>query len=234
MPEQDDTSGMGNPWLKGSPWRWLVWAFLFVLAILIVATVLTTASRGSSASYAPQPYEGTALDGLATDFRLVDQKGATVALSDFRGQVVVLAFLDSQCQDVCPLTAVHLRQAYQMLDEEEAASVVFFGVNVNAEANMVADVRETTEKWRLNEIPAWHFLTGSRQALEPVWEAYHITVWVPPGEEGEIVHTPGVYLIDQAGQKRWYISSPFDEEGKTEWTVPLSELLVKHIRELLG
>ena len=47
-------------------------------------------------------YEGTKLEGPAPDFRLVDQKGASVALSDFQSKVVVLAFMDTRCDETLP------------------------------------------------------------------------------------------------------------------------------------
>ncbi|GIK36987.1 MAG: hypothetical protein BroJett011_08200 [Chloroflexota bacterium] len=203
-----------------------------VLAIMMVVLVLAMANdKGDSAALDTSPsYEGAELDGVAPDFRLVDHKGVRLALSDFRGQVVVLTFLDSQCQETCPLTATHLRMVSQTLSDD-VSSVVFMGVNVNLEANTVADVLAATKKWRLDEIPTWHFLTGSAEELEPVWQAYNIMV-IP--EQDEIQHTPGVFLIDPAGQQRWYVSTPFDETGQPQWTAPLNELLVKHIRELLS
>ncbi len=202
----------------GGLWLW------FVLFLLLA----TAGCTGGSSSYTPQPYVGTKLDGgMAPDFRLVDQRGIAVALSDFRSKVVVLAFMDPKCRAACPLTAFHLRKAYQQLGIEEAASVVFLGVNVNAEANGVADMAEATEEWHLAEVPAWHLLTGNPEDLEPVWKAYAIAVVPAPEEGGEMLHTPGVYLIDQAGRKRWYVSPPFDE------TATLSELLVKHIGGLI-
>lgn len=214
--------------------KFVQFGLIGLLAGLALFFTLLQITAGIGRSTPPDfagSYEGTALDGPAPDFRLVDHNGATVALSDFLGQVVVLTFLDSQCQDVCPLTAVHLRAANRALDGE-ASSVIFLGVNVNSQANTMADVAATTRKWQLDEIPTWHFLTGSAAELEPVWAAYNITV--VPAEEGELVHTPGVFLIDHNGRMRWYVSTPFDEAGQAQWTAPLSELLVKHIRELRG
>lgn len=212
--------------------QWILGGGMALAALALGLLVMWPAGRPTPPD-SSGAYEGTALDGPAADFRLVDQNGAPVALSDFRDRVVVLAFLDSQCQEVCPLTAVHLRAANQMLGDD-ATSVVFLGVNVNVEANEVNDVLATTQKWRLDEIPTWHFLTGSAEELQPIWAAYDILVLPASAEQEELVHTPGVYLIDQAGQRRWYVSTPFDEAGTPQWTAPLSELLVKHVRELLS
>lgn len=209
--------------LKRRPLLWIAIAFVIVLATLIY--------RGQSPSaVVPNEYQGTTLDGPASDFRLVDQNDKRIALSDFRGQVVVLTFMDSQCQESCPLTASHLRTTYQTLGADTA--ITFIGINVNVHANRVGDVMAISRKWRLNEVPTWHFLTGSKAELESVWKAYHVAVYTSPGG-GELIHTPGVYLIDQKGQKRWYVSVPFDETGASPGFTPLSELLVQHIRALL-
>ena len=140
--------------------------------------------------------------------------------------------MDSQCHDVCPLTAVQLKNAHQALGDQ-AGSVVFIGINVNLKANQIADVQAATEHWQLNEVPTWHFLTGSVKELEPVWDAYGVAAVLAPGGEA-ITHTPGVYLIDRSGLIRWYISTLYDETGAPKWTPPLSELFVKHIGELLS
>lgn len=205
------------------------------LLLLLIAGALIFAGCGRESSTLAQTsvYEGTPLEGPAPDFQLVDQDGAQVRLSDYRGEVVMLSFMDSLCEEVCPLTSLQLRSAYQRLTASEAASVVFLAVNVNLEANGIEHVAQAMEKWSLHEIAGFRFLTGSESKLAPVWEAYDITVYPAPEEGGELLHTPGVFLIDRQGQLRWYVSTPFDEEGVAQWTAPLSDLLVDHLRELL-
>ena len=179
-----------------------------------------------------QPYQGTELDGIAPDFRLIDQNGDFVSLSDFRGKIVVLTFMDSQCTDTCPITGAHFRQAYKQLTQNEAGQVVFLGVNVNVKANAFADVLETTRAWHIDKIPSWHFLTGEAEVLEPVWKDYGVAA-IPSPDGTAITHTPGTFLIDPSGKLRWYISTPFSAEDGSEPALPLSDLLTKHIREIL-
>ena len=205
-------------------WRiWLVCAFLIIAGALVYRFPLPLGDNRS--------YEGTELSGAALDFQLTDQNGSMLSLSDFRGKVIVLTFMDSKCKDTCPLTAAQLRLAYQQLDQTEASQVAFIGVNVNVDAYAIADVYEITQTWHLDEIPIWHFLTGSADELTPIWKAYGVAA--VPQLAGEIIHTPGVFLIDKVGQERWYISTPYSEDGNTESTLPLSDLLVSHIREIL-
>ena len=49
-----------------------------------------------------------------------------------------------------------------------------------------------------------------------------------------MMHTPGTFLIDASGQERWYISTPFSGGADTNVILPLSELLLKHIRAILN
>lgn len=202
-----------------------------ILAFVIVAGAVVYFFRASLDN--PQSYEGTELSGQAPDFQLTDQNGSVINLSDFRGKVVVLTFMDSKCLDTCPLTAAHFREVYRQLNPSEAKQVVFLGVNVNLEENTVTDVLETTRAWHLDEIPGWHFLTGSREELMPVWKDYGVSA-APSPDGHSIMHTPGTFLIDPLGQKRWYISTPFSGDGDEEQTLPLSELLLNRILEILG
>jgi protein SCO1 len=204
---------------------WRIWAVILSLG-LVVAFVLY-----QLANPVIQPYDGTELSGLALDFSLTDQNGSFVKLSDFRGRVVVLTFFDSRCKDTCPLTAAELLQTYKQLDQGEANRVVFAAVNVNVLANSISDVLLATQNWRLEAIPAWHFLTGISSELELVWKDYGIAVQVNP--DSAVVHTSGVYILDALGQKRWYISTSFSDQGNTAPTLPLNEILVNHIRQLL-
>lgn len=204
----------------------------FILALVVIAGGVGVFWSARNATSANQPYEGTELDGIAPDFRLLDQNGSTVSLSDFQEKVVVLTFMDSQCKDTCPITGAHFRQAYKQLNQNEVEQVVFLGVNVNVEANIVADVLETTRAWHMDEIPSWHFLTGEVGVLEPVWKDYGVAA-IPSQDGTSIMHTPGTFLIDPSGKKRWYISTPFSAEDGSEPALPLSDLLIKHIREIL-
>jgi protein SCO1 len=179
------------------------------------------------------PYEGTALEGAAPDFALTDQNGAPLALDDLRGQVVVVAFLDSRCRDVCPRTAEDLRQVYRALGAR-ANKVAFVGINTNSQANAVADVRAASDAWGLGDIDGWRFLTGEPAALETVWADYHIGVVPVTGGVDQLEHTPGVYLLDTAGQWRWYVSMPNDGSSAYPEFRPAAELLQTQLESLLS
>ena len=88
-----------------------------------------------------------------------------------------------------------------------------------------------SQAWRLDEIPAWHYLTGDAKELRAAWISYHIGVL--PGPPA-VLHNAGVYVIDRAGQLRWYLSVPWEEPDTSPAYGPWPGLLLARIEELLA
>src|ERR1700748_871000 len=83
---------------------------------------------------------GSSLGGKqAPDFTLVNQFGQPMSLSQFRGKVVMLAFEDSECTTVCPLTTQSMLEAKQLLGSA-GSQVQLLGVDANPDAIGVSDV----------------------------------------------------------------------------------------------
>src|SRR5579885_2143865 len=108
---------------------------------------------------------------LAPDFTLTDQFGQTQTLSSLRGQEVVLAFIDSRCKTLCPLTATIMYNARAKLGAS-ASKVALVAVNANPNANSTTDV----EAWSISHgmLHQWLFLTGTAQQLQTIYQEYKI------------------------------------------------------------
>jgi len=140
---------------------------------------------------------GSTLGGVrAPDIRLKNQFGQQMALSQFRGKAVVLAFVDSECTNVCPLTTVSMVQAKELLGAA-GSHVQLLGVDANPDATSVADVMAYSRAHAM--VNQWDFLTGTLPQLQAVWRAYHIAVQI---EQGMIDHTPALFVIDPQGRER--------------------------------
>ncbi len=151
----------------------------------------------SAAMQNPNLDLGTSLGSRpAPDFRLRNQFGQPMSLSQFRGKVVMLAFEDSQCTTVCPLTTQSMLIARQMLGAA-GEGVQLLGVDANPDATSVADVLSYSRAHGL--VNQWAFLTGSPAQLKATWGLYHIAVQI---ERGQIDHTPALFVIDQQGRER--------------------------------
>ena len=183
---------------------------LAVLAALTALTACGTAASGhtgqagqpmgmgqqGAAGANPDLDPGTSLGGAAApDFRLTNQFGQQVSLSAFRGKVVILAFTDSECTTVCPLTTMSMVEAKQLLGRA-GQNVQLLGIDANPDATAVSDVMSYSRSHAM--VNQWDFLTGSLDQLHAVWKAYHIYVQI---QSGQVDHTPALFIINQRGQE---------------------------------
>jgi cytochrome oxidase Cu insertion factor (SCO1/SenC/PrrC family) len=177
-------------------------ALLLTLAA-VAATGCSAASAGDNQSDQHAAVANPALDpgssaggDPAPDFTLTGQYGRAVSLHSFRGKVVILAFTDSECTTVCPLTTQSMLAAKDLLGKA-GDQVQLLGVDANPQATSVSDVLSYSQAHGM--VNHWVFLTGSPAQLKKVWTAYHIAVQIL---QGQIDHTPAVYIIDARGREQ--------------------------------
>jgi len=157
----------------------------------------TGQSGNGAAAGNPNLDLGTSLGARpAPDFRLRNQFGQPMSLSQFRGKVVMLAFEDSECTTICPLTTQSMLQAKQLLGAA-GSQVRLLGVDANPDAISIDNVLSYSRTHGL--INQWNFLTGSLAELRATWTKYHIAVQI---EQDQIDHTPALFVIDQQGRER--------------------------------
>lgn len=174
----------------------LLIAVTVAAVIAVRGGVLTPAqSQGEALMSNPLLDPGTPVSGPAPDFTLSDQFGHPVSLHSYRGKVVILAFTDSECTTVCPLTTTAMLDAKAMLGKA-GSQVQLLGIDANPAATSLHDVWSYSELHGM--LNAWHFLTGSVPQLEQVWKRYGIQAAVVGGQ---VDHTPAVFVIDPQGHK---------------------------------
>ncbi|HVB72767.1 MAG TPA: SCO family protein [Ktedonobacteraceae bacterium] len=196
-------------------------AFIGTSALVVIAVAFWgtrfLALHSTQATTPTQPINNNALLGfpmkgdLAPDFNLVDQFGHPVALSSLRGHEVVLAFIDSRCTTLCPLTANIMYDARVQLGSSAAKRVELVAVNANPAATSVA----TVQSWSINHgmLHQWLFLTGTAQQLQSVYHQYG--VYVQADSSGQDVHDPAMYIIDAQGHERLFFET-LDSNSKPD------------------
>jgi cytochrome oxidase Cu insertion factor (SCO1/SenC/PrrC family) len=190
------------------------------IVIALTAAGVVATAIGSKGEGSPTATAGTAVDANpdvdagsaagdvpAPGFALLDQRARTTSLAQFRGKVILLAFVDSQCTTICPLTTQSMLEALKLLGPA-SRQVQLLGVNANPLVTRVADVAAYT---RAHDMQGrWRFLTGSRDQLAQVWRAYHVYV---AAIHNNIDHEPIVYLIDGRGREQTIYLTKMSYEG---------------------
>ena len=157
-----------------SPWRRFLLAATLCLVIGVTGGLLAAGSRSPSPV---GPARFTPPREAAFDFRLRDQHGKMTSLRSARGKVVVLTFLYTSCQDLCPAQAAEIADAMQRVGD----GVVAYGVSVDPVGDDEEHVEQWIDKHHLDGKP-FEYLTGTRAQLARVWRAYGI---VPIGATRE-------------------------------------------------
>jgi protein SCO1/2 len=191
---------MGRLHLTQRQWRIYLSAWLIAIAAVVGTVVGLVVPRWLTPASQPVLSGGLVMDArqvAAPDFTLRDRTGASMSLRGLRGKVVALTFLDTQCQNLCPLQAAFLGAAQSDLAHRTPFEVVI--VSVRPEADSPATIAAFASAHGLGN--RYYWLTGSRPDLQYVWSTYGVAVQAAQGG-ADLAHTSVIYLIDRSGYER--------------------------------
>ena len=206
------------------------------LGLILAAPILFVALLACSSTEAILGTELTARE-TATSFTLTNQFAQPVSMTDYRGKVVLLTFLYTNCPDICPVTTAKIHDAYVLLGDD-VKDLAVVAVSVDPECDTPEEARAFSDQWQMTD--RWDFLTGPRDDLETIWTAYYIDPSLdsssgeadasaatshtrPTGgvaafrrditERYLVTHSSPVYLIDREGIVRVLHTLPFEPEA---------------------
>jgi cytochrome oxidase Cu insertion factor (SCO1/SenC/PrrC family) len=208
--------------------RWALVAAVPVLAVAAVslafvlrsspASPMSTVAAVSDVAAATWP----AGQKRAPDFRLSDEHGRPLALSQLRGRPVLVTFIDPLCRDFCPTEVQHLGDVVRAAPAGAKPTIV--AVSVNTAGNTPSILSVDRRKW--NAPPQFRWAIGSERALARVWRSYHIEVVVSSKTVAgvkvrQIVHTEASYLVDADGYQRALFLWPYSARA-VEQELPMA------------
>jgi len=179
----------------------LVVAVALVTACAMFAAGVALAPRGADGAGATTA-QGTIAGALRppgippADFALRDQDGERVSTADVRGQVTVVTFLYTTCEDACPLVAQQIRGALDLLGRD----VPVLAVSVDP----VGDTQRRARSFLLDQrlVDRMDFLLGSSEELRPVWDDFGIQPQTVREDGPQSDHSVSVVLLDRDGVQR--------------------------------
>jgi protein SCO1 len=173
----------------------------FVRTATILGLALALGGCASGRSTKQASFAGAAYppDVVAHDFTLEDQRGHSVSLGSYRGQVVALAFLPSPTCRTCVLVAQQVRGALDELESHQASRPNMKTLFVSAK-RAAPRVRVGRLLFATSLTGRVDYLTGTQKELQPLWHAYG----VPPPSAGRSATEAAiaVLLIDRKGLVR--------------------------------
>jgi cytochrome oxidase Cu insertion factor (SCO1/SenC/PrrC family) len=185
-------------------WLWVGIVVSAAIAVLLGTLLLLRPSQGANQSQ----LLGTDLGGTsAPTFNLVDQQGKIIDLSQLHGHPIMLTFFDSVCPHTdCSLMANYINMSARQMSSAERSQVIWLAISLNPWHDTPTTVKTFLTSHGVS-VPV-HYLLGSVSQLAPVWGNYHIQSVLQPN--GIVIHTTGVYVIDQQGRERVFLDEGFD------------------------
>lgn len=136
-------------------------------------------------------------------FKLVDDKGETRTLKDWRGDVVAVFFGYTHCPDVCPTTLAELAQVRRKLGTEADKFQVLF-ISLDPER----DTPQVLESYTAAFDPSFVGLTTRSvtevPALAKSYKIFYQKVDKDDGSPYTLDHSTGVFLYDPKGRLRLF------------------------------
>lgn len=170
--------------------------------IVVLAGLAATAAAIPVALFAFGEGDGDSYRGSvppagisAPDFALRDVEGELVRMDDLSGRVVLVTFLDAQCQDACPLIASRLADGLGRLTDEERAEVVALGISVDPDEDTPAAVRAFLARHGAED--ALRYLVAPERELRSMWEDFQISASADTGIDD--LHSAPVRIFDRDG-----------------------------------
>jgi len=128
--------------------------------------------------------------------------------SDFRGKIIVMSFIYTNCPDICPLTTNNMQHLQDSLRLEKIGDVELLSLTFDPNRDTPGVLREYADV-RGIDLSNWNFLTGTRAGTDTILNEMDVRYF--PGDSSRtpsgkltyyITHTDKVILIDKNGRVR--------------------------------
>jgi len=152
-----------------------------------------------------------AVIGRAPDFTLFDTSGKTTRLSDYRGRVVLVAFVFTTCPGVCPLISKQMSVLQSELKKENLFGLKAGMLSITVDPE--TDTPEVLAQYAASydaDAGGWKFLYDAPEKMKPIYRAYD--EWTKKTQKGQLDHPARVYLVDAKGNIREIYSLAFFNE----------------------
>ena len=168
-----------------------------------------------------------------SDFNLLTSDNASYNFKqNTEGKVTVIAFLFTNCYDICPVVTYNLRYIHESLNESQLEKLEFLTITVDP----WRDNTTTLEEWKQSTKSNWTHLTvadtqpnsADMSTLTQVWNDFDVGFKIeentnesntsarhhPSSYDYNIAHSTGTVIIDHEGNQRiWW--------GDYDWIIDL-------------
>jgi protein SCO1 len=149
-------------------------------------------------TYPPSPLADI---GAAPRTVLIDSAATPFDLASLKGKVVLVSFVYTTCNGVCPATTASLGRIRKALEQAGlwGSSVEFVSITLDPRRDTPEVLKRYAQLFGADPV-CWHFLTGPEPEVESVIAAWGM--WAKIGATGTLDHPSRIFLLDPQGRQR--------------------------------
>ena len=198
---------------------------LVMALIIILPGCMTTDTEQEN------PFHGDFIDSRdVNDFDLITSDNQSYNFQqETENKVVIIAFLFTNCYDICPIVTYNLGIIHDTLTQSKKESIEFLTIPVHPWRDNIT----TLSEWKLATQSNWTHLTINNldsdseemQELNGIWNNFDVGLLIEENEttgtsgrhhpgDYNVNHTTGTVIVDHLGNQRvWW--------GDYDWIVDL-------------
>ena len=171
-----------------------------LFAGIVALAAMTVAAPGTAAAQGNRRGEN-----YFPNLPVVTQDGKTLKFYDdvIKGKIVLISFIYTNCQDICPLTTARLTQVEDELGDIVGREIFFVSVTVDPER----DTPELLGKYVPAFDPSFIGLYGDAEAIARTAKEFKVFYKKVPGSSPtnySVDHTAALYVYDPSGRLRLF------------------------------
>lgn len=166
------------------------------------------------------------------DFELMQSTGQPWTADSMQGKIAVVSFFFSSCPKVCPAMNFHLKQAHDRMYAFK--DVVFVSYSIDPETDTPPVLEAYKQRFDVGGSPKWRFITGDRETIYQMAQAYFLTAMKDSAAAGGYTHSQSAVIVDWNGNLRTRIDDHNQVLGAYDVSQPVQvDELVEDLRVLV-
>lgn len=154
------------------------------------------------------------------NFKLINQLGDTVQLSDYEGKVVIVDFFFTHCPTICPRLTTNMNELAnaitnsQRVGDKTNHNIHFLSFSVDPERDSVSALKKWADRFQVNP-EKWDLLTGDKETIYNLaLNDFRLGLVDGKGVDTAFIHTDHFVLIDGKRHIRGYYHGLDDNDLK--------------------
>ena len=144
----------------------------------------------------------------APDFNLINEKGESVSLNDFKGTPLILTFAFAHCPSVCPLLIENTKNALLQMNPQSVRAVF---ITLDPWRDTPTSLPSLAKKWGLPANAS--ILSGPVKDVTNTLKSFNV-IWQRDENTGEVVHPTLTYVIDRENRMAYSF-----QNASSQWLV---------------